>query len=243
MGLPSGFCRVWGGAGWGVEGAPGGCGDAGGRVGGGLGGAGLHHVHYRRVERNHVVLHAPAEGMLVRVRGRVVSEPVVAEPQPGHFAKWLPTGAGSRFVVRAEQIEGARGAVSVAGVVRVGLSEPVVGVRAGDRVEVLGRLYRFGGGGNPGQFDWTGWQRRRRVMVGLAGGVGESVRVIERDQGGWWRRFRAGFRDRAERYLLADVGAADGQSHSLLRAMVLGHAVGWSGRWTRHSCGRARRIC
>lgn len=189
-------------------------------------GAGLHHVHYRRVERNHVVLHTPAEGMLVRMRGRVVSEPVVTEPQPGHFAKWLPTRAGSRFVLRAEQLDGARGAVSVAGVVRVGLDEPVPGVRAGDRVEVLGRLYRFGGVGNPGQFDWTGWQRRRRVLVGLAGGVGESVRVIERDQGGWWRRFRAGFRGRAEQYLLADVGAADGQSHSLLRAMVLGQRSG-----------------
>jgi len=185
-------------------------------------GAGLHHVHYRRVERNHVVLHASAEGVLVRLRGRVVSEPVVANPQPGHFARWLPTGAGSRFVLRADQIESAGGAVSVVGVVRVGLVEPVPSVHAGDRVEVLGRLYRFGGVGNPGQFDWAGWQRRRRVLVGLAGGVCESVRVIERDQGGWWRRFRGGFCGRAERYLLADVGSADGQSHSLLRAMVLG---------------------
>ena len=82
-------------------------------------GAGLHHVCYRRAERNHIVLYAPSDDALVRLVGVVVSEPAQIISDPGAFARWLPKQRGVRFLLESRQILTREAALAASGLVQV----------------------------------------------------------------------------------------------------------------------------
>jgi len=185
-------------------------------------GAGLHHVCYRRAERNHIVLYTPSDETLVRLVGVVATEPAPVVSDPGAFARWLPKQQGVRFLLESRKILTRESVLPVSGLVQVRINGTGSDVHAGQRLELFGRLYRFRPPGNPGQFDWARRARRQRVLVGLYCGTPELVRPTAHQHGGWWWRLRSGLRARSSQYLLDGVWPDDEHGTSLLEAMLLG---------------------
>lgn len=125
----------------------------------------------------------PDEGMLVHLRGEVLSEPEARGAEKHN--PWFPLNPERRFVFHArcrpwsEQPD----ADAAAPTVRVSVVGAEPSVQIGDTIEVRGRLYALRGPRNPGETDW----RRIARLDGVAAGVhvenASLMRVVARSPG------------------------------------------------------------
>ncbi len=194
-------------------------------LGAALGGA-SHLAHVRRVPPNHIVHASSPEPMLVRVTGRVASEPIVSAGSRAPFAAWSHATARTTFVLRSESLATNDGPRPVRGHLRITVREPLLWPRMGDRVELVGRLYRPPPPSNPGEFDWARWNARSGLHVGLSCENALCVRPSGDDVAGgairWWGRLRAHVRG----LLLDSAVASHSPDASLLEALILGQRAG-----------------
>ena len=151
-------------------------------------GACAHHLQYRTFAASDVSRWAEGVGHPTELRATVVEEPLVVRaplPRPGR-----PRPGDDRTVttVQAEHVRTRDGWQRCTGRVRTTVAGHLLGVDVGDRVQIVGRLYRPSGPLNPGQFDWRDWLRRQRVRTCLSAAGPDAVRVIERASGRWWSR-------------------------------------------------------
>ncbi len=190
-------------------------------VAGGALGAVLHENAFRRIPVNHIVRYTADEPVLTIVTGTLAGEPVVYEREGGHFARWIRGRTRTRFVLDAEQIAGRRGPVDVTGLVRVTVKEPVLDLAAGQRVRLIGRLYRPISPQNPGQPDFALLSQRQGIRAGLSCKAASSITPLDADG---WRR-GAGIVHRLRRvlrlWLYEDLTAGE-DAASVLDAIVLG---------------------
>lgn len=183
-------------------------------------GAALHQDAYRRIAADHVVRYTDAAPIGACLIGTIVTEPSMSQPGFGAFNGFMPRPPRTRFLLEAESLDGVRGAVGVSGLVQVGVAEPVLHLRAGDRVRVFGRLYRPVPPANPGEPDWPLYQRRRGVLAGLScEHAANATRIGEpAAEADWLTRFRRHCRG----LLLDDVVMPDPAGLSVLEAIILG---------------------
>jgi len=182
----------------------------------GVGGS-LHHAAYRRARSNHIVRYTKDESIHANVTGTIVAEPSISRPDGGAFGGFVPRSPRTRFLVEVEQIDGVSGPIAAGGLLRVGVAEPVLYVQAGDRVRMIGRLYRPVPPANPGEHDWVRSHRRQGVLAGLSCEHAACVTPLGR-AGGWLPRFRQYCR----RLLLDNVATTDTTGLSVLEAIILG---------------------
>ncbi|MBN1492052.1 MAG: DNA internalization-related competence protein ComEC/Rec2 [Phycisphaerae bacterium] len=184
-------------------------------------GAMLHHNAYRRIAADHCVRYTDAEPIPVCLTGRLVTDPMLTRPDYGALNRSLPRPARSRFLVEAESLEGATGPITVSGLVRVHVREPLLRLRTGGRVRMVGRLYRPPPPDNVGQRDWRLHSRRAGVLVGLSCEHAASVTRLDnmRASAGWL----VSLRRHARGFLLDAVDpTTDSASLTLLDAVILG---------------------
>lgn len=183
-------------------------------------GASLHHGAFWCIAEDSIVRYTDAMPHNAVVRGVVATEPSVSRSEFGLFNDCVPHEPRTRFLIEAKEIEGRAGPLRASGLVRVSVAEPLLDLRAGDRVRLCGRLYRPVPPGNPGATDWPLYQRRRGVLAGLSCEHAADVTRIGGPgaDAGWLTRFRRHCR----RLLLDDVSALDTADVSVLEAMILG---------------------
>jgi competence protein ComEC len=180
----------------------------------------LHGNAARRIPANHIARYASQDTVLIELTGRLIGDPVIREIDGGYFGRWMRDRMRTRLLVEAEQVEGVHGPVAVCGLVQVGVHQPVVHLADGDRVRVFGRLYRPGGPGNPGQFDWSAWSRRQGILCAMSV---KSAAALSRlagpgaGQGSLLKRLRLHLSR-----LLQDQISSDEDTSPLLDALVLG---------------------
>ncbi len=186
----------------------------------GLGGI-LHDASYRRVAPDHIVHYVGADPITARVSGRVVSRPRVLSRRDWFFGRWTYSPDTTRFLMKAESIKGRQGAIAVSGTLSVKVIGVVDGVHPGDRVTVLGRLYRPPPPGNPGQFDYARWQRRHGIYATMRCQNKDLV-VVDAAGVDRWRAWLAQLQALARATLIDDEATTQDQESALLETMVLG---------------------
>jgi len=181
-------------------------------------GAALHQTSYRRTARDHIVFFSDCEPIAATVTGTVLTEPALSRPEFGAFNPLLPRPARTRFVLEAGSVRCVDGDRPVTGLVRVSVAEPVLHVRAGDRVRLCGRLYRPMGASNPGERDWSLHFRREGLLVGLSCEHAGAVERLATGTPGPIARLRRHCRN----LLLDSVEADEPAGRSVLEAIILG---------------------
>ena len=186
-------------------------------------GACMHHVHYRAADARQIVTFTERIPIYARVTGRAVEPPVITRTDMGEFDACYPDTTRSRFLLDAERIELRGGRVAACeGLVQVHVHEPLLGVSAGDRVSVFGRLYRPAPPDNPGEFNWSRFQRRRGVRAAVTCEHAAGVRRVRAEAGAGGVPWLARYRQWMRRLLLDGLAPDDSEGTSLLDTIVLG---------------------
>jgi len=92
------------------------------------------------------------EPNMAAIRGIIATEPYI-EDSNWKFAKFKPGDQSSSFYMELTEAESINGWVAASGIVRMRVNEPILDLRAGDRIQIYCELSRFKGAANPGEFD------------------------------------------------------------------------------------------
>jgi len=179
-------------------------------------------VHLRlsacAVGPDHIVTFTPQSSMLATLRGQVVTAPKIRGCQSA-IPGWLRPPR-TNFILRVRSIRTTAGWRRTSGLVRVTVKQPALHVRTGQRLELVGRIARFGRPDNPGQTDWSEFARRTGVHVLMTVEVAQGASVLgDRDEPAWWARALRHLRASGRQHLLA---CADSREGHLLNALILG---------------------
>ncbi len=181
----------------------------------------IHHAGgQRHVPSNHIVCFTRAEPVLARVRGRVVAQPRILEPDP-LVPMPFPRPPRTLFLMAAEDVEATDGAVPVQGLVRVTIREPVLLLDVGDRVEMTGWLHRPRPAQNPGTFDWAGRMRRQGILAALSCDHAAGLAVHSPGSSLAPAVLLARARARLRAFLVEDTFADSEAAAGVMSAMVL----------------------
>ncbi|MCH8252581.1 MAG: ComEC/Rec2 family competence protein [Planctomycetes bacterium] len=199
---------------------------------GGVGGV-MHQNRVRRIAPTSIQRHATPERSLARVRGRIVGQPRIhdAEFDTNPFKHWTYGGSRTVFLFDVDTLVGDNRTVDVTGRLRVVVSEPVLDLATGERVEILGWLQALAPPANPGAFDWALFNRRKGIVGVLRLGYRENIRRLDSVDAtgkaatvdGIGAGLIASFRATVRGLLLDDLSAGATEEASLLDAMLLGH--------------------
>jgi len=158
---------------------------------------------------------------LIRVRGRVISEPVV-KLRPEHtFSKWTFGSERTGFLLAVDSIEATHGFVQAEGILRASVGEVVLDLHEDHRVELFGWMRKLKPTMNPGAFDWSAYQQRLGVRATLICDFNENVNHLDGSELSS-RSFLSHMRRAASRILLDDSIVHGDEHFGLLEAMVLG---------------------
>lgn len=188
----------------------------------GTAGALLHAQRVTAPRPNSIERVATETGLLLRLRGAILSRPQVL-PGPSHlFARWSYARPRTAFVLDAEAVESRNSWTPVHGRVRVTFHEVLVNVAEGDRVEIFGRLTSLQPPSNPGGFDWAAFYRSQGIVARMTADHRECL--IHRNDGPrrWIAPVRAWMKHRLRGWLLSDLSPAADDEGGLLEAMILG---------------------
>jgi len=170
---------------------------------------------------DHILFLMRDEPSLITLRGEVISEPIIREPDPD-VPRAYPVPPRTSFILKAQSVGDVRDPVSVTGNVAISIKAAVLHVRAGNQVEMTGWLYRPGGPRNPGGYDWAAHLRRDGIVAAFSCEHAESARVLDAGDVGWWRHLRDRCRARLRGYLLDDAFDEGEATAGVVSAMVLG---------------------
>lgn len=182
----------------------------------------LYHRAACHLPADSIERHATDRGRIVRLTATVVSDPRTVANSNEHFKYWTYRGARTVFLAEVETLQGLDGPIGVSGRLRVGISEAVLDLAQGDRVELFGQLFVLCPPSNPGGFDWAAYNRRQGVVASLRCPHRENVRCLEQPEKpassalGWLRA-------RVRGLLTDDLATGAREEQSLLQAMILGH--------------------
>ena len=180
-----------------------------------------HAMAVRWLPSNHVVTFIPNEPILAKITGRVLTIPSIIEPDPDR-PRAYPTPPKTKFLLTATPIEGYDGPIETTGKLTVSIKEPLLSLRAGDRVRITGWLYRPQPPQNPGAFDWAKRQRRRGILAGLSCDHAAGVIVTARSTGAGWQGTLDQLRQRLHGYLIEPAFSDNDETAGVIAAMVLG---------------------
>lgn len=182
---------------------------------------------------DHLARFVPPEGVLSRIAGELVTAPVQRPAERRNPFTFVPPHGSVSFVISADAVL-TQHPQATSGLVHVRVSLPshvdtaasaaILGASAGDRVVLLGRLYRPRGPHNTGEVDWAALQRLEGIFVRLAV---DDPRFVTLEPAGreTWSAIRSRARAWARAGLLGPgaLGAADEHvAARLLDAIVLG---------------------
>ncbi len=188
-------------------------------------GAVNHHGQIVRVAENDIRHYALPGGNPIRIQGRLASQPLALPPNDDQPEARLANEPSTRGLVNVSRVLTHAGEHNVVGVVQVTvLGKPGDDLRAGDEVEIVGRLQTASGPLNPGEFDYAQFLRDRGIsaLVFVPGGV-NGITLLRR---GWTGSLWGWIGVVRERGLETFREALPPQQAALAQALVLGEGSG-----------------
>ena len=173
---------------------------------------------YFKVSANHIETYTDGRSMLATIRGRIVTAPKIFDASAGIGFGYRP-GPRTALLLDATQIRTSEGWKNANGLVQVTIKEPDNSLAVGQEVEILGRLGRFSGPDNPGQFDWAAENRNKYCLVQFAAEGVDGVTIRSGATPPWYRRALWRLRASARQHLAT---CGDVQGSRLLTALLLG---------------------
>lgn len=162
------------------------------------------------------------ERMLATIRGSVVTDPYTRYREDWAFARFLHSDPSSSFYLQLTEAEAVDGWAQVTGMVRVVVDEPILDLKAGDRIEAYCWLSRFREATNPGQFDLADYMGNRNVYVGASVKSHEGIKLLSGKDSGSWAGLKSRFRATVSKALLDDESVEE-RERGLLEALLLGY--------------------
>jgi len=163
----------------------------------------------------HIGRFATDRRALVRLAGRVVTQPHVRDPARSKEAFQPVLGPSTRFYLEAKWLTHADVRRRASGRVLVMVYDPVAGVDAGDRVEIVGRLTRPSGPANPGQHARPG----SRLAAILTTDHAEAVTRLASE----WSASGAGVLAALRRHMASTLDRhLDARAAGALKALLIG---------------------
>ncbi len=161
------------------------------------------------------------ERKLATIRGLITTKPRRSNRQ-WKFAKFKHTDPGSSFYLSVDELKTVDGWIKAGGLVRVQVNEPVLDLKAGDRVRIYCWLQPFKEATNPGQFNTAKYLARRNVFIGASVKLRDSIKLLETTPSSVLTRIRTKLRETASHALSSDL-SREGQSKGLVQALLLGY--------------------
>ena len=186
-------------------------------------GAAVHHRAVRFEPASGIARWATPEGSFARVQGTIATPPRVVISSGSAFKFWMHRTQRSVFLLDTDTIESEAGPVPCTGRVRVSLSEPMLNLAQGERVELFGTLTALSPPRNPGGFDWARYNRRQGIVARFWVDEQENVHRLPGSRPSRVGRWIEAGRQHVRSLLTDDLATASRAEVSLLQAMLLGH--------------------
>ncbi|HCO92814.1 MAG TPA: DNA internalization-related competence protein ComEC/Rec2 [Phycisphaerales bacterium] len=177
---------------------------------------------FHQPEPNNIRNFIADEPKLAAIRGAVVTEPYINKYPDWEFARFKPSDATSSFYLKVAEAETIAGWTRVRGTVRVQVGEPVLDLKASDRIQAYCRLDRFRPPTNPGQFDVAAYLARRNIFVGVYIESRDGIKILQSPPAGSLVKLKTRIRQAASSALVGDMPQED-TSRGLLEALLLGY--------------------
>lgn len=199
-------------------------------------GAAWHHVCWDMFDRHEIARYAfpPSGGSH---RQPTCIEAIATErphrmpaPLPSAY-RAIPKGERSRLEITLCSIRDGTRWQPLRGRARLTVNGHLLGIRAGDRVQVFGQLSQLPAPSNPGQFDFAAQGRADRRLASVASSAPECVTVVRRSTGFSLQRVLDDLRAAGQRLLWQHVGS---RRAGLASAIVLGNRDGVPRDVTQH---------
>jgi competence protein ComEC len=148
-----------------------------------LAGAAWHDLRWREFERDDISRYAAFEAMPSCTMAVVLAAPeIMPAPRPTPL-RAIPTGERSRVRVEMTGIRDVVNWRAASGRCQLTVDGHLLGVHAGDRVQIFGRLRRPSPPMNPGEFDFAAHARADRRLATLVCTSPECVKVAAPSRG------------------------------------------------------------
>ena len=180
--------------------------------------SGWHQMRWSDYPASEIGRLATGVALPVHLKGMAVTSPEFSPLEAADPLATIPQGVSSRFRVRVTRLRRAGEWTVVSGLLEVTVDGHLLGVAAGDRLEIRGMLQRSQAEANPGQRDRASKDRTGRVLCRLSVPYPECV-VRETASSGDWSGGLVALRGHGERLLNRHVGA---RRADLAAAMLLG---------------------
>jgi len=181
------------------------------------GGAVHARLAYYYLREDHVVFRTSDAPILATLRGRIVTSPNISSVRSVRFG--YHRGERTSFIVRAEAVRTSDGWRETNGLLRVTVDEPTYRLSAGCRVELVGRLGRYGPADNPGRRDPAAEGRIRHTPAWMSVPGDDGVILLGETRQPWYSRALWHVRAATRQHLTA-VG--DDESGHLIGALIVG---------------------
>lgn len=156
----------------------------------------------------------------VCVRAVALNSPRRVDAPPDNPLRTRPTGERSRLLVRVTQVRHGRRWQTASGTGELCVDGHLLGIRAGDQLQVFAFLQRPPSPLNPGEFDLAWHRRCDRQLFQLDGRFPDSVTRLAPGSLGNWRRLLARVRDPCHALLWR--GPLEQRQAGLAAALLLG---------------------
>ncbi|UCF15980.1 MAG: DNA internalization-related competence protein ComEC/Rec2 [Phycisphaerales bacterium] len=158
---------------------------------------------------------------LATIRGRIATDPYINRYPDWKFARFRYVDPTSSFYLKIDRVETTEGWASAQGMIRVQVDEPVLDLKAGNKIQAYCWLDRFGPPTNPGQFDSAAYLARRNVFISASVKSRAAIKILASLPAGTLASLRAKAGQVAATALSGDMDRQDAE-RGLLQALLLG---------------------
>lgn len=149
----------------------------------------------------------------------VLNLPRIYPAPPRDPMRTIPLGDRTQLDVRTTRIRNGATWQAASGVMRMTVDGHLLGITAGDRLEVFGHVARPETPKNPNEFDFASHARSNRRLTGIFVSHPDCVRLVERGSPYHWRRMLAAVRNRCRGVLWQHL---EHRPAGLAQAVLLG---------------------
>lgn len=143
-----------------------------------------HHDRYWLYQANDLSLMQGEFPQPLCIKAKVMQSPRIHSAPPSTPLNIIPRGDTTDLVVWVQSIRTAEGWKTASGWADVTVNGHLLGVEAGDQIQILGTSSRPRPPLNAGEIDFTYFQRMRRTMVRVRADFPESITKLQ--QGSWF---------------------------------------------------------
>lgn len=183
-----------------------------------LGGA-WHHDQWRLYAPDEIGRFAKEETQPVVVEAVALTSPRFVPAPPLTALRSIPKGDHTELLVRLRSVRNGCDWQAASGTAALDVEGHLLGIRAGDRLRIGALATKPPAPLNPGEFDFAGHQRSRRILCRLRGLFPENIALVEQGSFWNWRQWLAMVRDAGNLQFRRHVG---GSRTGLAAAILLG---------------------